>query len=158
MLVVIHPLAFVFGLVFRITVSSVSMTDVLIPISMVLGPVAPGTSASPNTHALTIYFSNVLSLIFFDEGFLLRRLIVGRVRVLGAHLDVVRGELHLCHESRLLGVSHQSNGLVGHHIGRFIGLELLKVLTDWNTHRNRTFAFILDCKTYSDILKVSTLI
>lgn len=95
MLVIVNPVSFIFSLVSRRFESSSSVTDVLIPISMILGTVIPGASTSSATLAFSVFLSYVITSVFSNGRKIGVMLVVGRVRVIGAHLNLRVGLLEL---------------------------------------------------------------
>jgi len=95
MLVIVNPVSFIFSLVSGCTESSSSVTDVLIPISMILGTVIPGASTSSATLAFSVFLSYVITSVFSNGRKIGVMLVVGRVRVIGAHLNLRVGLLEL---------------------------------------------------------------
>jgi hypothetical protein len=95
MLVIVNPVSFIFGLVRRRFESSSSVTDVLIPISMVLGAVIPRASTRSTTLAFSVFLSHVVTSVFSNGRLIVGVRVVGRVRVIGAHLDLRVGLLEL---------------------------------------------------------------
>jgi hypothetical protein len=145
---VVNPFTFKMSAIRRRFISASSMTDVLIPITMVLGAIRPGASSRSKSHAVSVDFSYVFTSIFFILFKEFRVMVIGRVRVSSTHLDVVLGcELHLSHQRLLLRVGYDNYRLVHHDISRLVSLESYHVVTYSDTlswlHRHHRLEVLL---------------
>jgi hypothetical protein len=131
---VVNPFAFILSAVRRRFIGAPSVTDVLIPISVIPRTISPSTSSRAKTHSVNVNLSSVVTSVCFNLVKVRRVLVIRRVRVSSTHLDVILGrKLQLSHQSLLLRIRNDNYRHVDHHISRLVSLESHHVCTYGNT-------------------------